>query len=97
MSSLMRIQALAANTFREAIRNKLLYTLLGFGILMIGSGVLLATLVSHEGPQRFASLKHFDRIDNVLLIVAGLIEPSFEAMYSSMSLGLILLMGFSPK
>lgn len=44
MSSLMRIQALAANTFREAIRNKLLYTLLGFGILMIGSGILLATL-----------------------------------------------------
>ena len=44
MNSLVRIQALAVNTFREAIRNKLLYTLLGFGILMIGSGVLLATL-----------------------------------------------------
>lgn len=44
MSSLLRVQALAVNTFREAIRNKLLYTLLGFGILMIGSGVLLATL-----------------------------------------------------
>ncbi len=44
MNSLLRIQALASNTFREAIRNKLLYTLLGFGILMIGSGVLLATL-----------------------------------------------------
>lgn len=44
MNSLIRIQALAVNTFREAIRNKLLYTLLGFGILMIGSGVLLATL-----------------------------------------------------
>jgi ABC-type transport system involved in multi-copper enzyme maturation permease subunit len=44
MNSLVRIQALATNTFREAIRNKLLYTLLGFGILMIGSGVLLATL-----------------------------------------------------
>ena len=44
MNSLVRIQALASNTFREAVRNKLLYTLLGFGILMIGSGVLLATL-----------------------------------------------------
>ncbi len=44
MNSLVRIQALAVNTFREAIRNKLLYTLLGFGVLMIGSGVLLATL-----------------------------------------------------
>ncbi len=44
MNSLLRIQTLAANTFREAIRNKLLYTLLGFGIVMIGSGTLLATL-----------------------------------------------------
>lgn len=44
MKSLVRIHALAANTFREAIRNKLLYTLLGFSIVMIGAGVLLATL-----------------------------------------------------
>lgn len=44
MKSLIRIQAIASNTFREAIRNKLLYTLLGFGVLMIASGVLLATL-----------------------------------------------------
>jgi ABC-type transport system involved in multi-copper enzyme maturation permease subunit len=44
MKSLVRIHALAVNTFREAIRNKLLYTLLGFGILMIGAGVLLASL-----------------------------------------------------
>ncbi len=44
MNSLRRVWTLAANTLREAIRNKLLYTLLGFGILMIGSGVLLATL-----------------------------------------------------
>ena len=44
MKSLVRIHALAANTFREAIRNKLLYTLLGFSIAMIGAGVLLSTL-----------------------------------------------------
>jgi ABC-type transport system involved in multi-copper enzyme maturation permease subunit len=44
MSALTRIHALAANTFREAIRNKLLYTLLGFSFVMIGSGVILATL-----------------------------------------------------
>jgi len=44
MNVLARIFALAANTFREAIRNKLLYTLLGFSFLMIASGVLLATL-----------------------------------------------------
>jgi ABC-type transport system involved in multi-copper enzyme maturation permease subunit len=44
MNSLLRVHTLAVNTFREAIRNKLLYTLLGFGVLMIGSGVLFATL-----------------------------------------------------
>lgn len=44
MTMLLRIHALAANTFREAIRNKLLYTLLGFSVVMIASGVLLATL-----------------------------------------------------
>ncbi len=44
MKSLVRIHALASNTFREAIRNKLLYTLLGFGVVMIGAGALLATL-----------------------------------------------------
>ena len=41
---LQRIQALAFNTLREAIRNKLLYTLLGFGVLMIAAGVFIATL-----------------------------------------------------
>ena len=51
MSSLLRVQTLAANTFREAIRNKLLYTLLGFGILMIGSGVLLSSLSYVEVDQ----------------------------------------------
>ena len=44
MGKLIRIQAIASNTIREAIRNKLLYTLLGFGVLMIGSGVLISTL-----------------------------------------------------
>jgi ABC-type transport system involved in multi-copper enzyme maturation permease subunit len=44
MKSLVRIHAIAANTFREAIRNKLLYALLGFSIVMIAAGVLLATL-----------------------------------------------------
>lgn len=44
MKSLIRIHALAVNTFREAIRNKLLYTLLGFSFVMIAFGVVLATL-----------------------------------------------------
>jgi ABC-type transport system involved in multi-copper enzyme maturation permease subunit len=44
MSAARRIWTLAANTVREAIRNKLLYTLLFFALLLIGSASLLATL-----------------------------------------------------
>lgn len=38
------IATVAANTMREAIRNRVLYTLLFFAILLIGSGFLLSTL-----------------------------------------------------
>lgn len=44
MSRLRRIWTLAVNTLREAIRNKLLYTLLFFALLLIGSASLLASL-----------------------------------------------------
>ena len=39
-----RIGALAGNTFREAVRNKLLYNLLLFAVLMIASSVIIADL-----------------------------------------------------
>jgi ABC-type transport system involved in multi-copper enzyme maturation permease subunit len=51
MNSLDRIFTLAANTFREAIRNKLLYTLLGFSFMMIAFGVALATLSYVESNE----------------------------------------------
>lgn len=44
MERLGRIGAIAANTVREAIRNRVLYTLLFFAVLMIATGVLLAAL-----------------------------------------------------
>lgn len=44
MSGLGRISSIAMNTVREAVRSKLLYTLLFFAILMIFSGVILSTL-----------------------------------------------------
>lgn len=44
MSSLARIFAIAANTMREAIRARVLYTLLFFALALIGTGTLLATL-----------------------------------------------------
>lgn len=42
--SLLRIYTIAANTLREAVRSKLLYTLLFFSIGMIASGVILSSL-----------------------------------------------------
>jgi ABC-type transport system involved in multi-copper enzyme maturation permease subunit len=44
VSSLTRVLTLAANTMREAIRNRVLYTLLFFAVLLIATGVLLSTL-----------------------------------------------------
>jgi ABC-type transport system involved in multi-copper enzyme maturation permease subunit len=44
MIHLVRIAAFARNTFREAARNKLLYNLLIFAILMIASSIVLAQL-----------------------------------------------------
>ena len=44
MSACMRILVIAQNTLREAVRNKLLYNLLLFAILMIASSTVLAQL-----------------------------------------------------
>lgn len=40
----MKIITIAVNTFREAVRDKILYTLLVFALLMIGSSVFISTL-----------------------------------------------------
>ncbi|MBW2384635.1 MAG: ABC transporter permease [Deltaproteobacteria bacterium] len=47
----MRIWAIATNTLREAIRNKLLYTLLFFSVAVIGTAVLIASLSYVEGAR----------------------------------------------
>ena len=44
----MRIQAIALNTFREAVRDKVLYSLVFFAIVMIGGSVLVAELTIGE-------------------------------------------------
>jgi ABC-type transport system involved in multi-copper enzyme maturation permease subunit len=49
--TLTRIWTIAFNTWREALRNKLLYTLLFFGIALIGTGVLVSTLSYVEGER----------------------------------------------
>lgn len=56
MISPTRVSALAANTMREAIRSKVLYTLLFFAVLLIGTGVLLSTLSYVEGQRILQSV-----------------------------------------
>jgi ABC-type transport system involved in multi-copper enzyme maturation permease subunit len=43
-----RILVIARNTFRETLRDKILYNLVFFALLMIGSAVLLSTLTMGE-------------------------------------------------
>ncbi len=51
MMRLSRIWAIATNTVREAIRNKLLYALLGFALAVIAVAVLVASLSYVEGAR----------------------------------------------
>lgn len=43
-----RVAVIALNTFRETLRDKILYNLVFFGLLMIGSSILLSTLTIGE-------------------------------------------------
>jgi Cu-processing system permease protein len=64
MTSIDRVLAIAGNTLREAIRSRVLYTLLFFALVLIGTGVLLATL-SYVERERilqdvgFAAIRSF--------------------------------------
>jgi len=51
MKVLDRILAIAMNTVREAIRNRVLYTLLFFALALIGTGVLVSTLSYVESER----------------------------------------------
>jgi len=56
MISPARIQSIAANTVREAIRNKVLYTLLFFGVVWIGTGVVVSSLSYVESNRILQSV-----------------------------------------
>lgn len=53
---LVRIAAIAGNTMREAIRNRVLYTLLAFAVLMIAAGIVIANLSYVESDEILQSL-----------------------------------------
>ena len=77
-----RIWAIGTNTVREAIRNKLLYTLLFFALLMIGTGVLISTLSYVEGGRivqdvGLASIRIFT-VGIAIFVGVGLIHGEVE-------------------
>lgn len=56
MISAQRVSAIAGNTVREAIRSKVLYALLFFGVLMIAAGILLSSLSYVEVDEILQSI-----------------------------------------
>ncbi len=46
-----KIQAITLNTFKEAVRDRILYAILAFAIAMIASTIVLATLGVGSGPK----------------------------------------------
>ena len=51
MGSLSRMAAIATNTLREAVRNRLLYALLFFSVSMMCAGIFVSSLAYVEGER----------------------------------------------
>jgi ABC-type transport system involved in multi-copper enzyme maturation permease subunit len=77
-----RILTIAVNTVREAVRNKLLYTLLLFAILLILSGVFLSTLSYVESERILQDVgmaaTRFFGVAIALFVGVGLIHKEVE-------------------
>ena len=68
-----RIRAIAWNTFREAVRNKILYSLLFFAVLIIVSALAIGNLTLHEEVRtiRDGGLFGIDLIGVLIAIFVG--------------------------
>ncbi len=78
----MRILSIAFNTFRENLRDKLLYNLLFFALLMIGSSLLLSTLTLGEWDRLILDLGlssiNFFGVLIAIFIGIGLVSKEIE-------------------
>jgi ABC-type transport system involved in multi-copper enzyme maturation permease subunit len=68
-----RIRAIAWNTFREAVRNKILYSLLFFAVLIIVSALAIGNLTLHEEVRtiRDVGLFGIDLFGVIIAIFVG--------------------------
>jgi ABC-type transport system involved in multi-copper enzyme maturation permease subunit len=82
MATLLRIWTISANTVREAIRDKLLYSLLFFAVGVIGAAVLIGSLSYVEGERiiqdvGLASIRLFS-VGIAVFVGIGLIHGEVE-------------------
>jgi len=70
----MKVFAIAKNTFKEAVRNRILYLLLIFAILMIGSSRILAllTISAHERVIKDIGLFGINFFGVLIAILVGI-------------------------
>lgn len=78
----MKVMVIAINTFKEAIRDKILYNLLFFALLLISASILFATLTVGEQSKiiidmGLASINIFSVLISVFLGI-GLISKEIE-------------------
>ncbi len=78
----MKIFVIALNTFRETVREKVLYNLLFFALLMIGSSILLSTLTIGEQSKiimdiGLASINIFGILISIFVGI-GLVSKEIE-------------------
>jgi ABC-type transport system involved in multi-copper enzyme maturation permease subunit len=81
-ASLDRVLAIAQNTVREAIRSRVLYTLLFFAIALIGTGVLVSTLSYVESDRilqdvGFAAIRTFG-VAIAIFVGIGLVHKEVD-------------------
>jgi len=78
----MKIYAIALNTFKEVIRDKIFYTLLFFAVLMVGASLVLSSIGSTAGLKvlediSLASISIFGVIISVFVGI-GLVEKEID-------------------
>ena len=82
IDSCLRIATLAENTVRQAIRSRLLYTLLFFGLVMIATSVAVSSLSYVESERivqdvGFAAIRIFG-VGIAIFVGVGLIHDEIE-------------------
>ncbi len=77
-----KVRAIALNTFKEAVRDRILYAILAFAIAMIASTIVLATIGVGSGPKIIRDLGlGFISIFGVLIAVfigIGLVHKEID-------------------